>query len=391
MLEYALFNELPSPAVYLDIESLEANCQRVSKLANGKKIRIASKSIRCTQVMRYILNAHECFQGIMCYHPSEAIYLAEQGFDDLLLAYPSTDQIALARIGTLTEMGKVITVMIDSIEHIDILSRIANNEGVHFRVCVDVDMSLNLFGFHFGVRRSPIRSVRDLLPIVEAVLQSPSLLLDGIMGYEAQVAGVADQMPSQPIKNQLIRLLKTKSLQDFPIRRKEMVDAILAKGIQLRFVNGGGTGSIHTTTNEDVVTELTVGSAFYSPHLFDYYKDIQFSPTLFYTTPIVRQPHDHIYTCYSGGYIASGSTGFDKQPQLFLPKGSQLISLEGVGEVQTPFYYKGEGQLQIGDVAVFRHSKAGEIAERFNEFHILKKGEIVDKFLTYRGEGMCFH
>jgi len=39
---------------------------------------------------------------------------------------------------------------------------------------------------------------------------------------------------------------------------------------------------------------------------------------------------------------------------------------------------------------LFRHAKAGELAERFNEYLLVAGGEIVDRVPTYRGLGCCF-
>src|ERR1700724_2896795 len=118
-------------------------------------------------------------------------------------------------------------------------------------------------------------------------------------------------------------------------------------GIALRFVNGGVTGSIVSTREEDVVTEITVGSAFYSPALFDNYRDFRYRPAAGFAIEIVRHPQPSIYTCLGGGYIASGSPGPEKLPQPYLPHGAQLISLEGAGEVQTPIRYKGNIPLHL--------------------------------------------
>jgi D-serine deaminase-like pyridoxal phosphate-dependent protein len=37
-----------------------------------------------------------------------------------------------------------------------------------------------------------------------------------------------------------------------------------------------------------------------------------------------------------------------------------------------------------------RHSKAGELCERFNHLVLLEDGEVVDEVTTYRGDGQCF-
>ena len=57
--------------------------------------------------------------------------------------------------------------------------------------------------------------------------------------------------------------------------------------------------------------------------------------------------------------------------------------------MQTPVYFERE-QLEIGDPIIFRHAKAGEICERFNEIICFRDGEIVNRYQTYRGEGVSF-
>jgi D-serine deaminase-like pyridoxal phosphate-dependent protein len=209
------------------------------------------------------------------------------------------------------------------------------------------------------------------------------------MGYEAQIAGVGDDMPKQFWKNTLVSVLKKRSIKTIQSRRKEIVNALKQEGFTLELVNGGGTGSLEQTTQEDVITEVTVGSGFYSPLLFDYYQAFQYEPSLFFALPIVRKPTENIYTCLGGGYVASGPPGKDKLPEPVYPEGGKLLSLEAAGEVQTPVYLENKN-LQVGDPIIFRAAKAGEICERFDEIICVSKGKIVDRWKTYRGEGGCF-
>jgi D-serine deaminase-like pyridoxal phosphate-dependent protein len=39
---------------------------------------------------------------------------------------------------------------------------------------------------------------------------------------------------------------------------------------------------------------------------------------------------------------------------------------------------------------LFRHPKAGEICERFNEIHLIRGDRITETVTTYRGDGMMF-
>jgi D-serine deaminase-like pyridoxal phosphate-dependent protein len=128
----------------------------------------------------------------------------------------------------------------------------------------------------------------------------------------------------------------------------------------------------------------------YAPGLFDHFRGLALTPALFFALPIARRPAPDIVTCSFGGYIASGPSGADRLPVPTYPLGMQLLALEGAGEVQTPVQLKGAAQLALGDPLFFRHAKAGELAERFTHFLVLREGQVVDEVTTYRGDGKCF-
>jgi D-serine deaminase-like pyridoxal phosphate-dependent protein len=67
-----------------------------------------------------------------------------------------------------------------------------------------------------------------------------------------------------------------------------------------------------------------------------------------------------------------------------------LIDQEGAGEVQTPVIYTGAEHLHLGDPVFLRHSKAGELCERFKSLLLVQGGKVTGEVLTYRGEGQCF-
>lgn len=386
-------NKIPEdislPALLLDLPAFEENCRQIASNGKGKKIRIATKSIRSVEVIKRILASNSVFQGVMCYSPEEAIFLVEKGLDDILIAYPCWDKKALSAISILNAKGKNIICMVDAPEHIDHINQIAEETKGNFYLCIDVDMSTTYFNLHFGVRRSPLKDSTAVLKLARKIKELPNIELIGVMGYEAQIAGVGDKVPSQWMKNKVIDFLKRKSIKEVEERRNKVVHALRQEGFSLPLVNGGGTGSLHSTTKEDVVTEVAVGSGFYAPKLFDYYHGFLYKPALFYALPVVRKPAPNIYTCHGGGYVSSGPPGKDKVPQPVFPVGGKLLDLEGAGEVQTPVYYAHE-TLEIGDAIIFRAAKAGEICERFKEIVCIADQQVVSRHKTYRGEGVCF-
>lgn len=85
------------PVAFVDLDAFEGNVRSVLARAQGAPVRLASKSLRCPELMRQALASSEQLQGLMCFHGKEACLLAEQGFDDLLVAYPTTDEKGYVR------------------------------------------------------------------------------------------------------------------------------------------------------------------------------------------------------------------------------------------------------------------------------------------------------
>lgn len=378
------------PFAYLDLDLFDENIRQVLSRAGSKRVRVASKSIRCVDTLKRILTADERFLGVMCLTAREAVYLVERGVDDVLIGYPCFDLADLEDVARATQSGGRITLMVDDLTQIERIESVARQFSVRLPLCLDIDLSLDVPGLHFGVWRSPLRSAAQARPLIERMLSSPHLALDGVMGYEAQIAGVGDNYPGQVAKNSLVRALKRRSVGMVAERRAAVVELIHALGGTLRFVNGGGSGSMASTRAEAAVTELTVGSAFYAPALFDNYRDFRYLPAAGFAVEIVRQPAPGRFTCLGGGYVASGAPGVDRLPQPYLPAGVHLDALEGVGETQTPIRYDGTAALHLGDPIFFRHSKAGELCERFTQLLLVSQGAVVGEAHTYRGDGQCF-
>jgi D-serine deaminase-like pyridoxal phosphate-dependent protein len=378
------------PMALIDMDLLDKNIELIQEQAQATPIRIASKSIRCRYLIDYIKHKLDHCAGVMTYHGREALWLSRQVNDHYLIGYPVVDKKILGDIGLAVKEGRKIVLMVDHPHHLELLEEVGREIEAVFPVCLDLDLSVDFGPLHFGVWRSPITDEKKLDVFLEALKNKDHLRLEGLMGYEAQIAGVGDQVNGQALKSAVIRQLKKRSLPRLRKRRAAAVDQIRRAGHRLTFVNGGGTGSVLSTREEKTITEIAVGSGFFCPHLFDNYQDFKLHPAAFFALQIVRQPKEGVYTCHGGGYIASGGVEALKAPQIHLLPGARLDANEGAGEVQTPVFYKGKEALKIGDPVFFRHAKAGELCEHFKELHLIRNGEIVKSVPTYRGEGKNF-
>lgn len=393
-LRHAL-REVESPTAVLDLEAFDANVTALAHRAQGLPIRVASKSLRTPAAIDRAL-AHPAYSGVLAYSLPEALALHARGVRDILVGYPTVDRGALTLLFAEAGAAANITLMIDCPTHLDIIDSARSDVAARgtgaqaVRVCLDVDASYRLgegvLGgrVHIGARRSPIRDSASAVDLAAHVIARPETDLVGLMSYEGQIAGTADA--GATAKQAVVRAMQKRSIAELRVRRRRVIDAVRELA-ELEFVNGGGTGSFESSAAEGTLTELAAGSGLFSPGLFDGYTHFQHEPAAYFVTPVVRRPGPGWVTVFKGGFIASGVPGADRVPTIAWPQGLEYAGLEGAGEVQTPLTGPGTEDLRIGDLVWFRHAKAGELAEHFNEFLVVSGSQVIDSWATYRGQG----
>lgn len=384
--------ELEPPFAVVDLDAFWRNAADMRRRAAGKQIRLASKSLRCRELQERVL-AGEGFSGTLAFTLPEALWLADSGFQDIVVAYPSVDRAALRALGERPDADR-IAVMLDSPAQLDLIEDAAD---AAVDVCIDLDAGLWLAGgrVKIGAKRSPVHTPEQAVALAREIVRRPRVRLVGVMAYEAQIAGVGDAPPGSRARGTVIHALQRRSARELAPRRAAAVaavEAVLSESGRppLRLVNGGGTGSLELTSAEPAVTEIAAGSGLYGPTLFDAYRAFAPAPAALFALPVVRKPSRSVATVLGGGYLASGPADDGRLPQPFLPVGLRLDSQEGAGEVQTPLLGAAARELGVGDRVWFRHAKAGELCERFDLLHLIEGERVVERAPTYRGEGKCF-
>jgi D-serine deaminase-like pyridoxal phosphate-dependent protein len=371
----------------VDLDAFDANAADLLRRADGKPVRVASKSVRVPALLERAL-AMPAFHGVLAYTLREALWLERQGIcDDIVVGYPTVDRAALAELVGSPSARTHITLMVDDPAHLDLVDAVrSSTETGDVRVALDVDAGLRLAGQHVGPKRSPLHDVEDVVSLARKVVQRDGFSLVGVMTYEGQVAGVPDDVPSQRARSLVVRRLKSASLTQLAQRRREISDR-LSELVELEFWNAGGSGSVEDTVADPVVTEVAAGSGLLVPGLFDHYRSFTPRPAAFYGLPVTRKPTKATVTVHGGGFIASGPSGPDRAPLPWAPPGLRLTPLEGAGEVQTPLTGHPASLLSIGDLVWFRHAKSGEVFEHATTVRLLAGDSFVDEVPTYRGCG----
>ncbi len=419
---------LDPPFAVVDLDAFWANAADMERRAAPKPIRLASKSVRCRALQERVLE-RPGFRGTLAYTLPEALWLAEHGFEDILVAYPTADRGALRELALLAaERPEArVSIMVDSLAQLDLLdaalaadptSATASSSvlsdasrpsaggraGSPVRVCLELDAGFWLLGgrVRVGAKRSPVHTAAQAAALARAIVARDGVELVGMMAYEAQIAGLGDAPPpglgilggvtggwAPYLRAGAVHLMQAASARELAARRADAVAGVRTVA-PLEFVNGGGTGSLEGTAREAVVTELAAGSGLYGPGLFDAYRAFSPRPAALFALPIVRRPGPGVVTALGGGYLASGPADRARLPRPHLPAGLRLDRQEGAGEVQTPLLGAPAAALAVGDRVWMRHAKAGELCERFARLYLIEGDRVVEEVPTYRGEGQCF-
>ena len=409
-----------APLTVLDLDAFRANARDMATRAHGTPIRVSSKSLRMRKAITEAL-AQPGFSGVQAYSLREAIWLAQEGVtDDILVGAPSTDKDALREIAHSEHLARVITLTADSPEYLDFIDAITDPETRNeLRICLDIDAALVIgrgmyipgissgeatklwnnqatdkdFSLRIGALRSPIHGIQDAQSFVKEASERKNLKVVGILAFESQISDEGDAGPG--MRQTMRRIMQTLSRGEIASRRHEIVHgvdfALMSAGRdQLEFVNGGGTGSLESTSAEDCVTEIAAGSGLIGPGLLDHFRCFQPHPACWFVLPVIRRPGKGIIVVAGGGRVASGTPSHDKLPAIDFPTQLKFAPREGAGEVQTALIGPASDGLAIGDKVWLRHAKAGEAMEWTNSVLVVSNGEIVDTWTTYRGEGFAF-
>src|SRR4051812_44873907 len=215
---------LEPPFAVVDLDAFDRNAADLLRRAAGKPVRLASKSVRCRALIERALEAG--LRGVLAFTLPEALWLAGHGHDDLVVAYPTVDRTGLRELAA--GPCERVTIMVDCREHLDVAAAAVREVGGGpIRVCLDVDAGWWPLGgrIRVGARRSPVRTPERAAALAREVLARPGLRMDGLMSYEAHIAGLGDRPPGHRLMGAAIRMMQRASGRELAARRAEVVDA----------------------------------------------------------------------------------------------------------------------------------------------------------------------
>src|SRR5205807_4165405 len=178
-------DDLPTPALLVDLDVLERNVERwqIEATAHGARFRPHVSTHKTIELARMQLGAGAC--GLTVAKVSEAEVYVAAGFDDIVVAYPVAAADAARRLAALAAQAR-IGVNVENQVAAEVLSRAAASAGVELDVYLDLDTGLGRCGV-------PVDDLAAARALADAVAQLPGLRLHGLTTYRgAGFAGAPD-------------------------------------------------------------------------------------------------------------------------------------------------------------------------------------------------------
>ena len=373
-----------------------ANAEAMLARAGGKPIRVASKSVRCRALLEAILRRDERFAGLMTYTLPETLWLAEQGFEDLLLAYPTADAGALGELAlrSAANPGGAPIVMVDCVEHLDAIESVLGAGAAPVRVCIDVDASWWALGGRIKVGAEalagPHRRAGGRAGAGDrAAAADRARRADGLRGPDRRAS--ATGRPGGACAAPRSASCSAARPPSWPSGGRRSSPRS-ASSPSCEIVNGGGTGSLELTGAEDAVTEVDRRLRLLRPRPLRPLQPLHASPP----RPASRcrssaSPRREVATALGGGYLASGSGDAARLPVPVAAAGPRARPRGGRRRgADAAARRRRRRASRSATASTCATPRRASSASASTPSTWSKASEIVDVVPTYRGEGQAF-
>jgi len=231
---------IDTPALLVDLESMERNLRRVADYTarHGLRLRPHTKTHKSPRIGRRQLELGAA--GLTVAKVGEAEVMLDAAPPDMLVAYPVIGRAKLERLMAVARRTRV-TVSLDSLVAAQQLSEAAQAAGVNVGVLAETDVGLGRVGVSPGA---------ELLDLARGIEGLASLSFEGIAFYPGHIKdnGAAGREALAALGG-LIQSI----LADF---RRE--------GIEARIVSGGSTPSLYHSHELPGLNEIRPGTYVYN-------------------------------------------------------------------------------------------------------------------------------
>jgi 3-hydroxy-D-aspartate aldolase len=346
--------QVETPALLIDLDVIERNIRTMQSFLSGRQTRLRPhfKTVKITDLTKMQIAAGA--KGATCAKLGEAEVLADAGIENVLIANQVVFPAKIERLAKLAGRTR-LCVCVDSIQNAKDLSAACKKAGTTLYCLVEIDS---------GAHRCGVRSVEDGVKLAKEIDALDNLVFEGIQSYEAHVM----LKPEEEIRKDgafaamdVVRAFKT---------------ALLAAGLPVNEISGGGSGTFAFTGNNDVFTELQAGSYLYMDARYGTL-GLPFENALFVLSTVMSK-HPGVAFADAGLKVY----GMDNGNPVPVGHGSLTIKLnEEHCRIEDP-----EDRFKVGDQIAFIPGHCCTTVNIHDKAYGIRNGK-VEKVFTVDGRG----
>jgi D-serine deaminase-like pyridoxal phosphate-dependent protein len=221
------YPSLNTPAVLVDLDTLEANINGMSRLAAeaGLKLRPHAKIHENATIARKQIASGACGVEVGVVEQAEA--MAEQGIEDIIIAHPGYYGGPKGEIlkKLLTKDGLKLALVVDMLEQAEIVSQLAQAVGKKASLLIKVDLGRSS---RFGVPAG-----KSVLDLATQLSKMPGIEFIGLYAHEMGIKPTPEDIDAVALEAAQIMAENARMLRD--------------KGIEVEHVSVGASSTFPST------------------------------------------------------------------------------------------------------------------------------------------------
>lgn len=260
------------PTLVIDLDRLDTNLEIIrSGIAPGVALRVVDKSLPSIPLLAHVME--KLGTRLVMSFDLSVTRAVLQAFNDVDILFGKPMPIAALRTmfagmtsDAVADFAARTVLLADGVQRVEQLAALAESSGLRLRVALEVDV---------GMHRGGLATPAEVLQASAAALRSGTLVLEGIMGYEAHIPAIPGFAGGAAGEAKAVRARLIAFAEALP-------------PVCRRIVNSGGSKTVLTYADPGAATELSVGSAVVKPTDFDSAALSALKPAVFIATPALK-------------------------------------------------------------------------------------------------------
>ena len=343
--------QLDSPSLLIDVDSLDHNISTVHGFFKKQtaKLRPNVEAHRTPAIAKKQIEAGGTSEGIAVSTIGQAEIFFSNGFKNILVLQPVIGKNKLSRLSSISKEAD-ITIIVDHTDNVQEISEIASENNSSINISVAIDCGKGLFG---------VTNPTDVVTIIEKIQTSPSVTLQGIVGFQSDILKSNFTELVEDTKKQLKPLLDT-------------LQILKEKNIEIKSVSAGNNSSYNAVCEIEEITEVIAGKyAIMDLQLIDFRTELKSAGKVL--TTITGIPEQGVIIT-DGGQKAIGADLGD--PIISNPTGLSLGGLSAEHGTIKDTELKNQN-LKTGDKILISPWDAGECCNLHDYIHAIKDGKLI--------------